>query len=406
MCIYRSYGQEQSFYYKKGTKLLERLVKISPNNQQYKVDLANMYIGLGENHKARSLIAQIDPNFKHQYIPRFFAWQKYMDGDIGGAKKDWELIARQQYAVAFKEVSKELQYLGKNPISVTDDDIVLFAPTRNEMLRLPSFLEHYRKLGVNKFFIIDNDSTDETVAFLSKQPDVYLFYSKESFAKSGHGVAWINYLVKTYAPNNWILHTDVDELLVYPECESKNLQHLCAYLDSRDEKVLPSFMLDMYPKTLKAQLAIKSGDDLIASTGYFYNDYAMLNTVSPPFKAPRGGIFAKLLGPKYLPLVKTPLIKSSEIIHLSVTHICSVGKIAEMTSALLHFKLVGDFKAKAQEEIARKQHAGAGSNYKGYYYMMNNLPDDFTYTSLDKTVKYQGSQQLVELGLMHKPVDF
>lgn len=83
-----------------------------------------------------------------------------------------------------------------------------------------------------------------------------------------------------------------------------------------------------------------------------------------------------------------------------------MGTVSKITSALLHFKLVGDFKAKAKEEIHRKQHAGAGSNYKGYYDMMNNLPDDFAYTSLDKTVKYENSQQLVDLGLIHKPVDF
>lgn len=404
--IYRSYGKENSFHYERGVNLLEKLVELFPNNQQYKVDLTNMYIGLGYNDKAMAMIDQIDPSFSHNYVPRFFAWQKYMKGDVSGAKADWQQIAKKQYGIAFKDVSDELVYLGNEPINITDSDIVLFTPARNEMLRMPSFLKHYRQLGVDKFVIIDNDSTDGSVEFLLKQNDVYLFHSTGSYAKSGHGIAWVNFLIKKYAGKNWVLHVDVDELLVYPNFENKKLSELCRYLDSKGQSVLPSFMLDMFSEKLDFQLNIKSGDDLLENTGYFYNDYMMLKTVNPPFLAPRGGIFSRLLGPKYLPLVKTPLIKSSEVLHLSSTHICTLSIISEITSALLHFKLVGDFKAKAKEEMQRKQHAGAGSNYKGYYDMMNNLPDDFAYTSLDKTVKYESSQQLVDLGLIHKPVDF
>lgn len=281
--IYRSYGKQKSFHYDRGVNLLEKLVELSPNNQQYKVDLTNMYIGLGYNDKAMAMIDQIDPSFSHNYVPRFFAWQKYMKGDVSGAKTDWQQIAKKQYAIAFKDVSNELVYLGTEPINITDSDIVLFTPARNEMLRMPSFLNHYRQLGVDKFVIIDNDSTDGSVEFLLKQDDVYLFHSTGSYAKSGHGIAWINYLIKKYAPNNWILHVDVDELLVYPNFEIRKLPELCRYLDGKGQSVLPSFMLDMFSEKIDFQLNIKSGDNLIENTGYFYNDYTMLKTVNPLF---------------------------------------------------------------------------------------------------------------------------
>ena len=37
------------------------------------------------------------------------------------------------------------------------DEIRLFAKVRNEAKRLPFFLCYYRALGVDRFFIIDND---------------------------------------------------------------------------------------------------------------------------------------------------------------------------------------------------------------------------------------------------------
>lgn len=402
--IYYNYGNTQFDRYKQGVEILKGLVERFPGDNRYRVDLIHMCIGLNMVNEAQEYMKNLDKNYPHNYVPRFFAWQKYINGDIEGAKNDWQEIAKKQYIIAFKDVEHELEYLGKKPILVNKNDIVLFSPVYNEMLRLPAFLSHYRKLGVNKFFIIDNNSTDGTLDYLLLQDDVFLFHTKNSYSEAGHGIAWVNYLIHSFIDinnNNWILHVDVDELLIYPEYETKNLQYLCSYLDDKGCSVLPSFMLDMFPRTLKEQLLIKSGDNLIEKTGYFYNDYAMLNTVNPPYLAPRGGIFSKLLGPKYL-----PLIKAHKTWHLSSTHICTPEKISEITSVLLHFKLIGDFKTKAQEEVQRKQHAGGGGNYKGYYFMMNSFSDDFDYTSLEKTVKYENSQQLVDLGIMHKPLDF
>ncbi len=50
-----------------------------------------------------------------------------------------------------------------------------FATCRDERLRLPAFLKHYRDLGIDRFFIVDNDSNDGTADYLVDQPDVHLF---------------------------------------------------------------------------------------------------------------------------------------------------------------------------------------------------------------------------------------
>ena len=66
---------------------------------------------------------------------------------------------------------KELTLTADRTDQITADSILAFSTVRNEIVRLPHFLAHYRKLGVNHFLFVDNDSDDGTTAFLAEQPD-------------------------------------------------------------------------------------------------------------------------------------------------------------------------------------------------------------------------------------------
>jgi hypothetical protein len=61
---------------------------------------------------------------------------------------------------------------------------------RDEMLRLPETHSHYRRLGVARFFVVDNASTDGTAEFVLAQPDCHVFTTTASYAESGYGVEW------------------------------------------------------------------------------------------------------------------------------------------------------------------------------------------------------------------------
>ena len=64
-------------------------------------------------------------------------------------------------------------------------DILLFSTQRNEKVRLPYFLEYYRRLGVNHFFFVDNDSTDGAYEYLAEQPDVSLCTRRPAIRRRG-----------------------------------------------------------------------------------------------------------------------------------------------------------------------------------------------------------------------------
>ena len=63
-------------------------------------------------------------------------------------------------------------------------DILAASTMRNEMLRLPHFLDHHRKLGINHFLIVDNGSEDGTRDYLAGQPDVSLWSTDHSYRLS------------------------------------------------------------------------------------------------------------------------------------------------------------------------------------------------------------------------------
>jgi hypothetical protein len=65
-------------------------------------------------------------------------------------------------------------------------EIRAFMTVRDEKLRLPHSLDHHRKLGVSRFFVIDNGSTE----FLLAQSDCHVFLTRESYAESRYGLEW------------------------------------------------------------------------------------------------------------------------------------------------------------------------------------------------------------------------
>jgi hypothetical protein len=59
--------------------------------------------------------------------------------------------------------------------ALAPEAIVLVACVRNEMIRIAQFLDHYRRIGVNHFAIVDNASEDGTAEWLEQQADVLLY---------------------------------------------------------------------------------------------------------------------------------------------------------------------------------------------------------------------------------------
>src|SRR5262245_52390976 len=90
---------------------------------------------------------------------------------------------------------------------------------RNELPRLPIVLGHHRRLGVQRFIVIDNASKDGSVDYLLGQPDVHVFRTHASYQEARNGIDWVEWVLNVYGSEGWNLVIDADERLVYPGCE-------------------------------------------------------------------------------------------------------------------------------------------------------------------------------------------
>lgn len=159
-------------------------------------------------------------------------------------------------------------------------EIRVFTVVKNEMARLPYFLDYHRNLGANRFIFLDNGSTDGSYAFLLKQPDCHVFHTSDKYSEATSGIKWTKRLLDEYGTGHWCMVLDADELLVYPECETVNIRKFCDFLDSEGSEVLYTFLLDMYPKGKIETAVCKPGSNFIDLAPCFDKDYALVDRIS------------------------------------------------------------------------------------------------------------------------------
>jgi len=285
------------------------------------------------------------------------------------------------------------------------EEIRAFLVIRNEALRLPSTLRHHRSLGVHRFFVLDNNSTDGTLEYVLKQPDVHVFSTSERYSQSHYGVVWTNALLDRFGMGHWTLTIDADEQLIYPRYEQVTLRDFCNYLNSIGAEALPCLLLDMYSdRTVEGTVHNPQGP-LLETCGFFDRaPYRMQRVSQAPYLEIYGGmrerLFKQIQTEIHAPTVsKSPLVKwKPGTQFLQSTHFLSSVKVAPMLAALLHFKFLNDFHQRAAVEVARGEHFANAREYRAYLQMLQKN-DQATFIC-PESVKFRDSGQLVELGLM------
>ena len=286
--------------------------------------------------------------------------------------------------------------------------VFLFSTMRNEILRLPHFLEYYRRLGVDQFFIVDNGSTDGTTEWLKSQPDVSLWYTKASYRRSKFGVLWLNSLLNEFGHKHWCLVVDVDELFVYPHHTTRPLKALTDWLESNMISSLSAMLLDMYAKDQKTH---KQGDNPLDTLTHFdagnYTQRRNLRFTELWIQGgPRQRLFFRAKPAKSPALNKTPLVFwHKHYVYISSTHLLlprSLNQTYEreggerICGALLHTKFLPDLTERAREELERGEHYDNSNEYLAYSENEAALGEMWT----EQSTEYVDWQQLERLGLI------
>lgn len=305
---------------------------------------------------------------------------------------------------------RQLRVVQDRTDQITPDAILAFCCVRNERLRLPYFLDYYRALGVGHFVFVDNDSDDDTTAYLAWQPDVSVWATPDSYKLSRFGMDWLGLLQMRLGHGHWCLTVDADELLVYPHHDRRGLKGLTAWLDNRGRRSFGALMLDMYPKGPVEDCQYMAGDDPLPTLTHF--DPANYRGQWHPIYDNlwvQGGVRERMFfgaEPERAPtLNKVPLVKwNRRCCYVTSTHqmlprdLNDVFWDERMSGALLHTKFLHTIAAKSHEEIERKQHFENSALYVQYHQTLTQNPTLWYEGSL----KYEGWQQLCDLGLMVK----
>ena len=174
--------------------------------------------------------------------------------------------------------------------SVDSTGFTLVALLRDEMYFLPDFLNHYRRLGVKRFVLLNDQSKDGSLEFLVGQPDVVVVESEHG-RTFGDRIAvppeidwfvqdfriehvWRALLFDMFATDCWSLHVDLDEFVWLPD--GVTFPDIIADLDAKSGKrgaprMVWGVMLDAYPRDI-ASLGKQEAQGRLDRTATWYFD--------------------------------------------------------------------------------------------------------------------------------------
>ncbi|GHC50191.1 hypothetical protein GCM10007315_10520 [Gemmobacter tilapiae] len=296
-----------------------------------------------------------------------------------------------------------MRLVAGDPASIDRLDILVFCTLRNEIARLPGFLAHHRALGVRRFLIVDNASTDGSADFLADQGDVILWRAEASYRLARFGMDWINHLLARYGQGHWCLTLDADERLVYPYWQTRPLSALTEWLESQGREAFGAMMLDLYPK---GPLSAGGGLEWFDAGNYVIQRKPGLNCLWLQGGPRARAFFADK--PRQAPtLTKIPLVRWHwRYAYHNATHsllpprLNAVYDKGELTSGLLlHDKFRPLVLDKSAEEKFRRAHFGRPEDFDPYYDSLIADPELWHPHSTRLTGSWR---QLEALGLMSR----
>ncbi|MGY8662681.1 glycosyltransferase family 2 protein [Bradyrhizobium sp. UFLA05-109] len=235
------------------------------------------------------------------------------------------------------------------------DDVIVISVMRNGGPWLESFLFHHRALGIRNFVILDNGSTDQSVDFLSQQPDVTLLRTYAPYHAYENTMK--RYLAERYCRGRWCLCVDVDEQFDFPRSRKIALLDFVRYLNGRGFNAVVTQMLDMFSDRPLSDAKIEPGQDLCSQ--YPFYDLSDIEKIpysfgvvsNPAIMSHSGGIRKAIFGTSN-GLSKVSLFRMDGKLRPFVTwHHALNARLADISGVLLHFPFVASFYTKVAEAV-------------------------------------------------------
>lgn len=304
-------------------------------------------------------------------------------------------------------VAKRIRAFCSSQINLVHDRLVLdddaYAPVivvvvKDDLERMKLFYEHYRNLGVRKFVVIDNNSTDGTREFVMGQPDTRVYLVTESF-QTQKKEAWIDKVLALTGYNRWYVVVDSDELLDYVGSEQLRIDDFIRQNTANGAIRLQGYLVDMYSKAP------------LFSEQCEYQDipkvFSMFDVDS--YQEPRpnqiyGGPRNRLFGLDDLLLSKQSIFFFVSKMLYRDCHYMYVPKMKQcedMTFVLRHYKYLATDKPIYENRVKEQCYYNNSIEYRQIMEDLEKHPLASFATA--KSVMYQSSESLRVLPFVHWP---
>ena len=309
--------------------------------------------------------------------------------------------------------------------------LTLFSIFRDEIYFCRAFFNHYRKIGIEQFLILDDGSSDGTESFLRGQGDCVTLSSTLSFGQTVRyrlpqqavvfGGAEI--ALKTLIPHHFMLdsyglYADADEFLILPPGVS-SLGTVIERMGQSNARAVVGTLLEFFPRKLPTfQLTPRTPESfsqLVSENPYF--ETAPLIELDPDegfrktgrtksemlferFGVTRRWSISGLSPRPTSPRFKTPILRHGPEAFRLGSHKVSVPASTDILLTMAHFIFTPNFVSKIERARARKGHASRSAKYAYYAQLAEKMSQPGVDLLGPQSRAFLSAQDLIECGHM------
>jgi hypothetical protein len=146
--------------------------------------------------------------------------------------------------VADRAAGRRLRPVQDRTDRIGSRDILLVTCLGGEPAFLPAFVAHYRGLGVGHFLMVDTGAGPGLAAWAEAQPDLSLWRGEAETPQLA--ARWRNDLLRRFGRGRWCLSVDPDEFLVYPYMAVRDLAALAQFLEDDWRICMHAVVIEAY----------------------------------------------------------------------------------------------------------------------------------------------------------------
>lgn len=264
---------------------------------------------------------------------------------------------------------------GPRRVSLSKNEAIVICVLRNGEFYIEEFIRHYQRMGFAHIVFLDNGSTDGTVAMAQEFQNVSI--CRSTLPIEANQRFFKRYLAKRFGQGAWCLDADIDEFFDFPGSDQIGLRLLLEYLNNNRYTAVVTQLIDMFSSRPLSECGGLSEGTL----KHEYPYYDMSNVTHEPYRTAAivqkaacnnrltyaetellwGGIRKTLWGRNVLLTKHSLFFQEKDMELFSHVHFLNNAKLADVSCAMLHYKLAGDMIA-----VAEQNRAGFRENGKGY----------------------------------------